>query len=169
MTTRCPDCGAPTDSLGRHLPPPQPDGFTQPSISTDACCIRTTSRGPEVLLIVRGHWPGQGLLAFPGGFCDYGEDPERSVLRELAEETGIEGRSPRLLLAHGAPDRDPRKHVITLLYHVEVDALSAPEGGDDAASADWYPLNQVLPEPDRFAFDHHDMLVEALLALGIGV
>ena len=119
---------------------------------------------------MRGHWPGEGMLAFPGGFCDHGEDPEVSVVRELMEETGVVGRDPTLLLAHGAPERDPRKHVVTLLYHVVVDPEAAPEGGDDALDAAWHSIEEMVGSPERLAFDHHAMLVEALArvdALGL--
>ncbi len=44
-----------------------------------------------LLLITRGKPPYEGHLAFPGGFVDYGEDPEVACLRELKEECGIDG------------------------------------------------------------------------------
>ena len=44
-----------------------------------------------ILLITRGRDPYKGHYAFPGGFVDYGEDPEKACLRELKEECCIEG------------------------------------------------------------------------------
>ena len=69
------------------------DGFRNPSLAVDAICLR--AGGSEILLIKRGRTPWKGKFAFPGGFVDYGEDPEIAVLRELLEETGIEGSNPR--------------------------------------------------------------------------
>jgi len=31
---------------------------------------------------------------------------------------------------------------------------------DDAASAEWYDLNDILKKPEVFAFDHHEVLAE---------
>ena len=84
------------------------DGFRNPSLAVDAICLR--AGGSEILLIKRGRTPWKGKFAFPGGFVDYGEDPEIAVLRELLEETGIEGSDPRLFEVKGRPERDPRKH-----------------------------------------------------------
>ena len=72
----------------------------------------------HVLLITRGRPPYQGMYAFPGGFVDYGEDPENACLRELKEECCIEGYKPSLICVAGKPDRDPRKHVVSIVYHV---------------------------------------------------
>jgi 8-oxo-dGTP diphosphatase len=42
-------------------------------------------------LITRGGDPFKGHYAFPGGFVEYGEDPENACIRELREECNIEG------------------------------------------------------------------------------
>ena len=94
------------------------------------------------MLIRRGGEPEvwQGRWAFPGGFVDYGENPEHAVLRELEEETGVDGFDPVALAIHGDPDRDPRKHIIALFYLVDVDPEAVPRGGDDASDAAWVPI-----------------------------
>ena len=40
---------------------------------------------------------------------DYGEDPKDAVIRELREETGVEGSNPISIAVHGEPTRDPQK------------------------------------------------------------
>ena len=70
------------------------DSYRSPSVVVDAVATRDTERGMEVLLIRRGHEPCKGMLAFPGGFVEYGEDPEDAVKRELLEETGVIGSNP---------------------------------------------------------------------------
>ena len=77
---------------------------------------------------------------------DVGEAPEEAVLRELYEETGVSGKKPELFVVRGDPDRDPRKHVVSIFYLVEVDGNSIPEAGDDAAYADWVGLNYLRAE-----------------------
>jgi len=116
------------------------DGYSNPAVAVDAVALREGESGTEVLLIRRGGEPWKGRLAFPGGFVDYGEDPAHAVLRELEEETGVDGFDPVALAIHGDPDRDPRKHIIALFYLVDVDSGAIPRGGDDAADAAWVPI-----------------------------
>ena len=79
--------------------------------------------------------PFKGSLAFPGGFVDYNEDPEVGCLRELEEECGIKGKGIELVTVAGNPKRDPRTHVISIVYHVHIDETSGEaKAGDDAAT-----------------------------------
>lgn len=98
-----------------------------------------------------------GHYAFPGGFVDYGEDPKHAVVRELREECSIEGVEPELITVAGAPDRDPRKHVVSIVYHVKVNPDHEVKAADDAATAKWYDLTQVQKEFEM-AFDHKSIL-----------
>ena len=86
------------------------DSYRSPSVTVDAVAARKTDDGLELLMIERGPDPSvwAGMWAFPGGFVDYGEDPEDAVLREMLEETGVVGENPRILHVLGAPGRDPR-------------------------------------------------------------
>ena len=101
-------------------------------------------------------------MAFPGGHVDYDEDPDEAVLRELKEECNVDGASAKLVTVRGKPGRDPRYHVISIVYLVEVDPKAVPEAMDDAASAGWYDLAEVMKTPEKFAFDHHSILQEFL-------
>ena len=128
------------------------DSYRSPSVVVDAVATRGSGGSKEVLLIRRGHEPCKGMLAFPGGFVDYGEDPEDAVIRELKEETGVEGSNPISIAVHGEPTRDPRKHVIALFYLVDVDPESIPTAGDDASESYWVPLDAVTE--NEIAGDH---------------
>lgn len=128
------------------------DSYRSPSVAVDAVALRESDSGTEVLLIRRGKDPSKGKWAFPGGFVDYGEDPEDAVIRELEEEAGVDGFEPVALSIHGNPVRDPRKHVIALFYLVEVDPGSVPVAGDDASHAEWRPLGEITDE--EVAGDH---------------
>jgi len=92
--------------------------YKVPNLTVDAIVTRKKNEGHEILLITRGRDPFKGCYAFPGGFVDYGEDPKNAVIRELQEECSITGVEPELITVAGAPDRDPRKHVVTIAYHV---------------------------------------------------
>ena len=102
----------------------------------DAIATRKGENGMEDLLIRRGNNPWKEHGPFAGGFVDEGEDPKDAVLRELLE-TKIVDILPRINTVRGDPNRDPRKHIVSIFYFVEVDPKSIPIGGDDAAYANW--------------------------------
>ncbi len=163
LSRKCSSCGGVIDSLGKSLPFPQSDGFTSPTLAADALVIDESSAQTRILLIRRGHDPDQGKLALPGGFVDYGEDPLDAVLRELMEECGIEGRNPTPVVVRGAPGRDTRKHIVSIIHRVEVGKNQIPNPGDDAAEAAWWNLDDVLSfEDSEWAFDHKSIIIEAL-------
>ena len=54
------------------------------------------------------------------------------------------------------PERDPRERVITIAYYALV-RLQEVRGGDDAASAKWFPIDEV----PQLAFDHDRILRDA--------
>ena len=91
---------------------------------------------------------------------DYGENPENACLRELKEECCIDGQGPpELICVAGDPERDPRKHVVSIVYHVAVDPNASVNAGDDAATAHWYDIFEVRDKFDM-AFAHKDILLK---------
>jgi 8-oxo-dGTP diphosphatase len=131
-----------------------------PVLAADAV-VRTVVDGmPHVLLVRRAREPFRGQLAIPGGKVVRGEPPHLAALRELQEETGLVGHSPVLLGVYGAPDRDPRTHVVSIAYCVTVDDFSTLAAGTDATEAVWLPaMNIGLAQ---LAFDHLRILQDAL-------
>ena len=119
--------------------------YKVPNLASDAIVTRATQNSShQILLITRGRDPFQGHYAFPGGFVDYGEDPKVGVVRELKEECSIDAvGEPELITVAGKPDRDPRKHIVSIVYHVTVDPNANVVAADDAASAKWYDLKDV--------------------------
>lgn len=51
----------------------------------------------EILLALRNVDPAAGRWCLPGGFLEMGETVEQAALRELKEETGLEGRITRVV------------------------------------------------------------------------
>lgn len=146
------------DKFGRPYPAKQ-GGYYLPQFAADAIVIRPSPDSSlEILLVTRGHFPYEGLLAFPGGRVNYNEDPAVGVIRELKEECGVDGRVLELITVEGDPQRDPRGHIISAVYRVEIsfDAHIVP--GDDAVHAQFYPLREILENPARLAFDHEKIL-----------
>src|SRR5262249_56665035 len=102
----------------------------------------------RVLLIERGEPPFRGAWALPGGFVLENEALEAAALRELQEETGITQVFLEQVSAVGTPGRDPRGHVITVLYVglVAGDRQTlAPQG--DVSAARWFDFTAQTPLP----------------------
>ncbi|WP_067831554.1 NUDIX domain-containing protein [Actinomadura kijaniata] len=125
-----------------------------------------TIRGDElcVLLIERGNAPYRGRLALPGGYVRPGENLDEAARRELAEETGLDGRRLHLeqLRAYGDPDRDPRGRVVTVAYLALGPDLPVPVAGSDARAARWEAVGPLVSGTTSLAFDHADILRDAL-------
>ena len=125
------------------------NGGLNPALAVDAA----VQRGDKILLIQRKFPPMVGYWGLPGGFVERDEDPLVAVLRELEEETNLVGTNPELLMVMGDPSRDPRKHIVSIVYSV-----TAPDGepvaGDDAADARFWPLQEVLNGEVPLAGDH---------------
>ena len=137
----CPTCGT----------------YHNPALTVDAVAVRGSGEEREVLLIRRGQEPWQGCWAFPGGFVDVGESPEDAVARELLEECNIVGKASEIIAVRGDPQRDPRGHIVSIFYRVEVDANSGePLAGDDAAEAEWVKLSQV--DLKNMGADHAEII-----------
>ena len=62
----------------------------------------------------------------------------------------------RIVDVRGDPGRDPRKHIVTIVY--EVVAKGEPVAGDDAADAAWFPIADVLTGKVEMAGDHGDII-----------
>lgn len=118
-------------------------------------------RNPLPTVDVVIHVPGRGLVlverrnpphgwALPGGFVDYGETCEEAAVREAREETGLDVVLTGLLGVYSDPARDPRHHTISVVYTAQPEDSSRLLAGDDAASAEFFPLDG-LP---FLAFDH---------------
>jgi 8-oxo-dGTP diphosphatase len=95
----------------------------------------------RLLLVRRGRGPAAGAWSVPGGRVEAGETLAEAVLRELAEETGLEGVCDELV---GWVERmGPDHHYVILDFAVTVLEPRQPRAGDDAAEAEWVPLDEV--------------------------
>lgn len=95
----------------------------------------------RLLLVRRGRAPQMGVWSIPGGRVEYGELLMEAVIRELHEETGLEGVCGPLL---GWAERiDVEGHYVLLDFEVTIVGPDQPVAGDDAAEAAWVELHEV--------------------------
>ena len=131
--------------------------YPRPAVTAD-CVVMTKESVPQVLLIERGADPYKGCWAFPGGFMNMDETTEQCAIRELEEETGLQITDLQQIGAYSKVDRDPRGRTITVTYLVIIDHPIPVTGQDDAAKAQWFPIDALPP----LAFDHEDIMKDAI-------
>lgn len=110
------------------------------------------SKEGNVLLVQRGVEPGKGQWALPSGFIEIEETPEQACLRELKEETGLEGEIVRLIGVY-SQESQLYKKVLIIGYEVEASGILTP--GSDSQSAKFFPVGG-LPE---IAFLSHRKII----------
>lgn len=147
------DQAAAVEASIRRLNQPPPIDLT-----VDVAVFVDAPDGWRVLLIERRDPPYQGCLALPGGYVEYGEDPAEAAARELAEETSLHVTPDQLVQVrtYGAPDRDPRGHVVSIAHRVVIprEQMLDAHPGDDAEKVSWSLVEPLLANPDHLAFDH---------------
>ncbi len=112
--------------------------MSAPEVAVGAVCTHDDA----LLLVRRGRGPAAGEWSVPGGRVEWGETLHEAVVRETAEETGLEVVVDRFL---GWVERmDDAFHYVILDFAVTaLDPTRAPEAGDDAAEALWVPRHEV--------------------------
>ncbi|RSN52672.1 NUDIX hydrolase [Amycolatopsis sp. WAC 04182] len=133
------------------------------AVAVDLAILTVRDKQLQVLTVERGTPPFQGACALPGGYVE-DEDLSAAAARELQEETGLDADKLHIeqFGAYGAPDRDPRGRVVSIAYLALMPDLPLPSAGGDARSAHWIPVGKLLAEPERLAFDHHQILTDAV-------
>jgi 8-oxo-dGTP diphosphatase len=109
-----------------------------PEVAVGAVCVHADA----LLLVRRGRGPAAGEWAVPGGRVEWGETLHEAVVRETAEETGLEVVVDRFL---GWVERlDETYHYVILDFAVTVlDPARPLVAGDDAAEAAWVPVPEL--------------------------
>jgi 8-oxo-dGTP diphosphatase len=111
----------------------------------EVCVGAVVVEDDRLLLIRRGRGPAAGEWSVPGGRVERGELLAEAVVRELAEETGLEGVCGEMI---GWVERvDVDHHFVILDFAVSLlDPLAQPVAGDDAAEVAWVPIADVAEQ-----------------------
>lgn len=139
---------------------------TGPFVTVDA----VVTVNDKVLLIQRGHAPGAGLWALPGGFLDGSERLLMGAIRELREETQVELSDQEMKSAlrgvavFDHPQRSQRGRTITHAHYFALPGgvPKAVVGSDDARAARWFPIAE-LPNLLNELFDDHFQILDHFL------
>ena len=111
----------------------------------------------RVLLGQRAHSPWYGLWGSPGGFCEYGEHPAETVVREVREETGLEVEVVEYLGTwvdvYADDPEEPDAGVINVAYYRAVPTARGSGALDPAEVSEvgwfaWDELPADLAPPD---------------------
>jgi len=110
-------------------------------VKAEVCVGAIVISDDRLLMVRRGHGPGAGEWSVPGGRVEPGETLAEATVRELLEETGIDGVCGPFL---GWVERiDTERHHVILDFTVVVDPREEPAAGSDVTEAAWVPLAEV--------------------------
>jgi 8-oxo-dGTP diphosphatase len=134
-------------------------------VNPEVCVGAVVVEDGCLLLIRRGRGPAQGEWSVPGGRVEAGELLAEAVVRELAEETGLEGVCGEFI---GWVERvgHDYHHVILDFEVTLLNPEAEPVAGDDAQEAAWVPLVdvadvQLVEGLAEFLHDHN--IIETIL------
>ncbi len=179
------DLGLAIDSRGRPLHPWLKEMVTNPRIgvlagrgfywnwgpnqTADPIIIRHDLAVPHALLIDRGD---TGEKAFAGGFVNPGELAVVAAAREALEEALFDPSGFPVRQVYDGPLSDTRatahawSHTTAFRFDVPNDVarnlpLGRYKGGDDAAFAEWLPVNNI----NGRLFGSHNLLLKLALEM----
>ena len=113
----------------------------------------------RILLVKEARGNFRNLWGFPKGSVDEGESPEDAVIRELSEETGVNGSIIGLSAVRSTVAKD--KPAVFLCYDVNVsdDELSAQS--DEISELKWATLDE-LKDLDWVSQTMHNLALDGL-------
>ena len=104
------------------------------SQSVGGVCLRDG----KVLLARHTYGAGKGMFIIPGGYVDFGEAPEETLVREYQEETGITVKAGNLLgMRFSAKDW----YAVFEAIYIQGEARS---DGDENDKVVWMDINEAL-------------------------
>jgi 8-oxo-dGTP diphosphatase len=147
----------------------QREEATTAGVTVDVVVLTIRHSELSVLVVERDGPPFDGQWGLPGGFIEADEDLDVAAGRVLACHAGP-GQPPsgghlEQLRTYGAPDRDPRRRVVSVAYLGLFPGLPDLDGGA-AEPGRWLPIDELAPPAGRgssiLAFDHGAMVADGV-------
>ena len=140
-----------------------PTQFPRFAVTVDLVVLTVRQNKLNVLLVRRAEAPFRGRWALPAAAVRADESLDEAAVRVLAEETGLREFRVHLeqLASYGGLGRDPRARVITVAHLALAPDLPTP-AGDRAGWMQWIPVDDLLGDGRRLAFDHARILADGV-------
>jgi 8-oxo-dGTP diphosphatase len=117
------------------------------------------NRDREILLVKRERDPFKDMWCCPIGFAEVGESVEDAALRELKEESGVEGRILQLVDV-GSHTNPLYGDLLIVTFEAEKTG-GEEQAGDDASDCRYFPVKN-LP---KLAFDSQEKALQRYVSL----
>jgi NAD+ diphosphatase len=139
-TRHCGVCGTPTipERAGHSLRCPNPHCAQEFFPRLDPAIIVLVSDGERALLGRQASWPARRYSTI-AGFVEPGESLEDAVVREVAEETGVEVRS----VSYDSSQPWPFPSSLMLGFRATADPASRVRLGGELEDARWFTRAQL--------------------------
>jgi 8-oxo-dGTP diphosphatase len=148
----CARCGA---GIGLAAPCSCPTCGAEYWANPKPCAGALVVRRGRLLLVRRAQDPWKGSWDIPGGFCDAGEHPEATAVRELREETGLDITLGRLfgMWMDTYGEQDPPEFTLNMYFlaHPVRDG-DEPHLSVEVSEAAWFAPGDI---PTALAFPDH--------------
>ena len=95
----------------------------------------------QILLVQRAFEPGKGEWGLPGGFLELGETLEEGAIRELKEETNLNGKYVKLL-GHCSHFNSVFGDILLIGIEMKISKWNNLKAGDDALSAKLFKYDE---------------------------
>jgi ADP-ribose pyrophosphatase YjhB (NUDIX family) len=99
-------------------------------------------KGDKVLLVKPNRGMAKDKWIAPGGFVEYGENPEETVRREAKEETGINVKDVELLAVEKARYESTNYHFVTVFFTGKFEG-EPKRKKDEIGEIKWIPVKEA--------------------------
>ena len=116
------------------------------------------------LVIVRHRKDGRAYHLLPGGGLEWGESLEEALVREVAEETGLECELGRVLTVNDTIAPDGSRHLVNITFAAEVVGGGLTDAPDDPR----VEAVELIDPDDLLGLDLRPPIAARLLAAADG-
>jgi len=125
--------------------------YQNPKPTATLVCVKNNN----ILLVRRAFEPEKGKWSLPGGFIELGETPEDAAIRELKEETNLNG-VPVQLIGHCSHFNTLFGDVLLLGIEMKINRWLGMKAGDDASEVKLFHKDTI----PKLAFNCHQRIVD---------